>query len=71
MKSPYYENTAKNPINPYSQTKAFIEDLLEKEVNQNNADLNVASLRYFNPIGSHDSGLIGECSKGGYDNIFL
>ena len=49
-----------NPINPYGNTKATIEkiffDLSKSEQNE----WNIASLRYFNPIGAHSSGLIGE-----------
>ncbi len=69
-KIPYFENLVKNPINPYSETKSFIEDVLEKEVSLINPKLKVASLRYFNPIGAHESGELGECSKSGYTNIF-
>ena len=47
------------PSAPYSQTKFLIENLL-LYFSQSNIKLDVAVLRYFNPIGSHKSGLIGE-----------
>lgn len=45
--------------NPYGRTKYMIEEIL-KDVTKVNSQLNVAILRYFNPIGAHPSGLIGE-----------
>lgn len=45
--------------NPYGRTKYMIEEIL-KDVTKVNPKLNVAILRYFNPIGAHPSGLIGE-----------
>ena len=50
------------PSSPYSQTKFLIENLL-LYFSQSNIELDVAVLRYFNPIGSHKSGLIGENLK--------
>lgn len=45
--------------NPYGRTKYMIEEIL-KDVAKVNSNLNIAILRYFNPIGAHPSGLIGE-----------
>ena len=48
---------------PYAQTKVIIEKILESYVTKNNF-LHVGILRYFNPIGSHESGIIGDNIKG-------
>ena len=53
----------KKPESPYAETKQLCEDLIEKNV------CNSVSLRYFNPIGSHDSGLIGDCSSDNASNL--
>ena len=58
-----------NPINPYGHTKLAIERLL-KDLSGKGNDWRIANLRYFNPIGAHDSGLIGENPKGSKNNIF-
>jgi UDP-glucose 4-epimerase len=56
------------PSNPYGMTKLFIEELL-RDVNQANPVLSVAILRYFNPVGAHPSGLIGERPIGVPNNL--
>jgi len=48
-----------NLTNPYGMTKKLIEDILEDNC-KHNKDFKTISLRYFNPVGSHKSGLIGE-----------
>ncbi len=53
---------------PYGRTKLFIEDILRDEAVADK-DLNVAILRYFNPIGAHESGLIGEDPNGIPNNL--
>ncbi len=58
------------PINPYGKTKAAVEDLLHDLYNSNPQKWRVANLRYFNPIGAHSSGLIGESPIGVPNNIF-
>ena len=63
------ESSPTNPINPYGQTKFAIERLL-KDLFDKGDDWRVANLRYFNPIGAHQSGLIGENPKGMKNNIF-
>ena len=54
--------------NPYGTTKAFIERILI-DVQKADKDMNIALLRYFNPIGAHPSGLIGEDPKGIPNNL--
>ena len=54
--------------NPYGQTKLDIEYLL-KDFAKENKDANIAILRYFNPIGAHKSGLIGEDPNGIPNNL--
>ncbi len=49
----------KKATNPYGQTKIEIEKLLEEEF-ESDSSMNIVILRYFNPIGAHSSGLIGE-----------
>ena len=65
---PYTEHL---PINrassPYGQTKVMIEQILEDVVKA--SDLQVASLRYFNPIGADSSGMIGEDPQGIPNNL--
>lgn len=57
---PWHEGLLnKIPENPYARTKFIVEEMLDKKVKKN-TDLRVAILRYFNPIGSHKSGIIGE-----------
>ena len=54
--------------NPYGTTKLFIERILA-DCCAADSTLNVALLRYFNPIGAHESGLIGEDPKGVPNNL--
>ncbi len=67
---PINENGIINPINPYGRTKSSIEILLKDFYLSQNEKLSVTNLRYFNPIGCHDSGLIGELTLGMPNNIF-
>tara|TARA_B110000285_G_C15041177_1_gene571879 strand:- start:598 stop:819 length:222 start_codon:yes stop_codon:yes gene_type:complete len=48
-----------NPINPYGHTKAMVEQIM-KDVAYADPSFSAIALRYFNPIGAHESGLIGE-----------
>lgn len=57
----------KKPESPYGQTKAMSEQIL-RDLSQNGPE-NVISLRYFNPIGAHESGLIGELPNGKPNNL--
>ena len=64
------ENDPLNPINPYGNTKLTMELLLKDIYNTDPNQWRIANLRYFNPIGSHPSGLIGESPFGETNNIF-
>ena len=54
--------------NPYGTTKLFIEQILE-DVSKADREWSVSLLRYFNPIGAHESGLIGEAPNGIPNNL--
>ena len=56
---PIYEDFPLSTTNPYGTTKLFIEHILNDLYISNNK-WNITILRYFNPIGAHESGLIGE-----------
>ena len=66
---PVTEDCPKGEItNPYGQTKGMIEQILT-DLQKADPEWNVALLRYFNPIGAHESGLIGEDPKGIPNNL--
>ena len=54
--------------NPYGTTKAMIEEILEDLYKSDNS-WNITILRYFNPVGAHESGLIGEAPVGKPNNL--
>lgn len=54
--------------NPYGRTKLHIEEMLS-DVVKSDPDWGVVCLRYFNPVGAHVSGLIGESTKGVVNNL--
>ena len=54
--------------NPYGETKAMIEKILMDKANADN-NFNAVILRYFNPVGAHESGLIGEDPNGIPNNL--
>lgn len=56
------------PTNPYGRTKLIIEDMLG-DLSESDARWNIALLRYFNPIGAHESGLLGEHPQGIPNNL--
>ena len=58
------------PTNPYSETKYTIERLLKNLFDTNNDEWKIIILRYFNPVGAHPSGLIGENPAGIPNNLF-
>ena len=64
------EETTLKPINPYGATKATIEQILNDLYKSGPNDWKIANLRYFNPIGAHPSGLLGEDPLGKPNNIF-
>ena len=66
---PITEECPKGVItNPYGQTKSMIEQILT-DIQVSDPSWNVVLLRYFNPIGAHSSGLIGEDPKGIPNNL--
>lgn len=68
-KSPYDELMKKGTCsNPYGWTKFIIEQIIEDAV-RSNKNLSGVILRYFNPIGAHESGLIGEDPTGIPNNL--
>jgi UDP-glucose 4-epimerase len=60
---PVRESSPLVPVNPYGRTKLAIEDIL-RDMASTDAEWRIALLRYFNPIGAHPSGLIGEDPRG-------
>ena len=68
-KVPFLETMELLPTtNPYGETKAMCERIL-KDIAKVDKDFSVALLRYFNPIGAHESGLIGEAPNGIPNNL--
>lgn len=57
-----------NITNVYGKTKYFIEEMLA-DISHSNKDWNIICLRYFNPVGAHPSGLIGEDPTKAFTNI--
>ncbi len=65
---PIREDFPLSTTNPYGETKLMIERIL-KDTAAANPDMSVCVLRYFNPIGAHESGLIGEDPRGIPNNL--
>lgn len=65
---PIREDFELSVSNPYGRTKLVIEDML-RDIYAADDSLNIALLRYFNPIGAHESGLIGEDPNGIPNNL--
>ncbi len=66
---PIQETAAVQPINPYGHTKAAVERMLHDLANSE-PGWRIACLRYFNPVGAHPSGRIGEDPNGIPNNLF-
>ena len=64
----YTEETPLSPINVYGRTKLMVEDIL-RDLQKANPALRIALLRYFNPVGAHESGRIGENPFGKPNNL--
>lgn len=64
----YTESTALKPINVYGRTKLMVEDIL-RDIKRANPHWQIALLRYFNPVGAHQSGRIGENPFGIPNNL--
>lgn len=65
---PIKEEFPLSVTNPYGRTKLMIEDIL-RDIYRADSTWNIIILRYFNPIGAHKSGLIGEDPKGIPNNL--
>tara|TARA_E500000331_G_C17175208_1_gene677975 strand:+ start:154 stop:1152 length:999 start_codon:yes stop_codon:yes gene_type:complete len=67
---PIDEKQHLKPLNPYAQTKIVIENIL-KDISKADKECSFVSLRYFNPIGSHKSGLIGDDPLSGVNSNLM
>ena len=67
--NPVDESGATGPSNPYGRTKLFIEDIF-KDIAHSDEAWRVVNLRYFNPVGAHASGRIGEDPNDIPNNLF-
>lgn len=65
---PVAEEAALEPNNPYGRSKLMIEQILA-DLHLADSEWNIACLRYFNPVGAHESGLIGENPQGIPSNL--
>ncbi len=65
---PIQENFPLSATNPYGRSKLMVEDIL-RDLYQSDASWDFAILRYFNPVGAHESGLIGEDPQGIPNNL--
>lgn len=65
---PVNEKSALGPSNPYGKTKLMIEEILNDLIFAD-SEWEISILRYFNPVGAHETGLIGEEPKGIPNNL--
>lgn len=65
---PFDEKHPLNPVNPYGRTKFFIEEII-RDWAATDPEKSAMLLRYFNPVGAHQSGRIGEDPNGIPDNL--
>jgi UDP-glucose 4-epimerase len=65
---PLTEDHPLSATNPYGQTKLVIENML-RDLYRSDPSWHIGILRYFNPVGAHDSGLIGEDPRGTPNNL--
>ena len=65
---PLTEDHPLSAVNPYGRTKLYIEETI-RDVALGHPEFNVSILRYFNPVGAHESGLIGENPNGIPNNL--
>ncbi len=65
---PILESATLGPSNPYGHTKRMLEQVLQ-DLSAADPSWNIALLRYFNPVGAHASGLIGEDPNGVPNNL--
>lgn len=67
--SPIKEESKLTAVNPYGATKLGIENIF-RDLYRSDPSWRIALLRYFNPVGAHESGLIGEDPNGIPNNLF-
>ena len=67
--NPYRENLPTAATNVYGRSKLMVEQILQDNSSKPNNNWQVSLLRYFNPIGAHESGLIGEDPQGIPNNL--
>ena len=67
-RSPIPEDAPLRPANPYGRSKLMVEEALG-DLHRAHPDWRIALLRYFNPVGAHESGLIGEHPQGKPNNL--
>ncbi|PYZ96963.1 UDP-glucose 4-epimerase GalE [Alteribacter lacisalsi] len=65
---PFTEDLPLSATNPYGRSKLMIEEIL-RDTAASNSDWSIALLRYFNPVGAHESGRIGEDPNGIPNNL--
>ena len=64
------ENSELGPISPYGSTKLAVENMLRDLIKSQSNEWRIINLRYFNPVGAHISGILGENPKGCPNNLF-
>ncbi|MBR5295535.1 MAG: GDP-mannose 4,6-dehydratase, partial [Clostridia bacterium] len=67
--APFHEEMPTSCTNPYGWTKLMLEQIL-RDLSISDSEWSVVLLRYFNPIGAHESGIIGENPSGIPNNLF-
>ncbi|KAF9100539.1 hypothetical protein BGX27_000348 [Mortierella sp. AM989] len=67
--APIKEDAPTGALNPYGRTKQYIEEILSDIAASEPNLWNIVMLRYFNPVGAHESGLIGEDPNGVPNNL--
>ena len=65
---PYDEDHPTSSINPYGRTKLHVEEMLS-DLSDSDPQWSIAVLRYFNPVGAHESAMIGELPTGHPNNL--
>ena len=68
LRLPLTEDHPLSATNPYGRSKLMVEDLL-RDLHRSDASWRIGILRYFNPVGAHESGLIGEDPRGIPNNL--
>ncbi|MGH8397653.1 MAG: UDP-glucose 4-epimerase GalE [Gammaproteobacteria bacterium] len=66
--SPIGEQSPTDPVNPYGRTKLIVEEILQDQCHAE-PEFRAVALRYFNPVGAHSSGMIGEAPQQTPNNL--